>query len=123
MIRSDPAEAVVFLDEERIGVTPLEVPFVFYGTRRIVLEKEGHQTFVVEEEFKAPWYQHFPIGLFFEAVYPFTLTDRREVEYPLILIPPEPDEAGLSPEDLSKIIQRSQEMAKDLEKKRLKEEK
>ena len=43
-IRSDPPGAVVFVDERRIGVTPVSTNFTYYGTRNVQLVKDGHET-------------------------------------------------------------------------------
>ena len=79
IIRSQPAGAVAFLDGERIGVTPITVPFVHYGTREIMLKrypteeerkqkKPGYKPLVSLEKISPPWYEWFPIDLISEGV-------------------------------------------------------
>ena len=43
-IVSDPPGATIRLDDETIGVTPLELRFYHYGIRRVTLAKEGYRT-------------------------------------------------------------------------------
>ena len=83
LIRSDPEGAVVLLDEDRIGETPVEVPFVYYGTRRIAVSKKGHRPVFRTIELHPPWYQYFPLDFFFEVIFPFTMTDTQLVDLEL----------------------------------------
>lgn len=63
-IRSQPEGALVSVDRQPVGNTPLSVPFTYYGTREIQLEKDGFKTIRVEENIKPPWYERFPVSFF-----------------------------------------------------------
>ena len=63
-IRSLPEGALVSVDRQPVGNTPLSVPFTYYGTREIQLEKDGFKTIRVEQNIKPPWYDRFPISFF-----------------------------------------------------------
>lgn len=76
MVRSDPEGALVTIDRQTVGQTPVAVPFTYYGTREIRLEKDGFETLETKERFRAPWYDTFPIS-FFTAH--FSLRERRDV--------------------------------------------
>ncbi|MBI1851846.1 MAG: PEGA domain-containing protein [Planctomycetes bacterium] len=78
-IRSDPPGASVFLEGRRIGTTPVEIPFTYYGTREIVFRKDGFHDLRVREAVREPLYQIFPLDFVFECLVPATLTDRHEV--------------------------------------------
>ena len=39
-IKSEPPNARVTIDGEEKGVTPVEIPFTYYGTRKITLQKK-----------------------------------------------------------------------------------
>ena len=43
-VRSNPPGAVVFVDERRLGVTPVSTSFTYYGTRDVRLMKDGYET-------------------------------------------------------------------------------
>ena len=64
LIRSDPDGALVTVDDQAIGHTPYSLPYVYYGTRKIRLEKDGFETTEVKERVKPPWYQLPGINFF-----------------------------------------------------------
>ena len=80
VIRSEPEGALVYLDEEFRGVTPLEVPFTYYADPQIELRKPGFEAQRFLYDLRAPFYQWVPLDLFFEVVYPFTIVDERKIE-------------------------------------------
>ena len=89
-IRSHPAGAPVWLDERKLGTTPVLISFSHYGIRRLrvgpIRDESGQlQYFFVEREVEimAPWYERFPVDFFFEVLWPFTLVDEHEVEFTL----------------------------------------
>ena len=62
-IRSQPEGALVSVDRQPVGNTPLSVPFTYYGSREIQLEKDGYKTIRVEQNIKPPWFEKFPVSL------------------------------------------------------------
>ncbi|QDU83669.1 PEGA domain protein [Planctomycetes bacterium Pla163] len=76
---SDPPGAQVRLDDEMVGTTPVEVPFLHYGTRRVTYYLEEHRTRSFLVEVKAPWYGRFPIDLISEILIPVGWKDRKRV--------------------------------------------
>lgn len=56
-ITSEPSGALVFLNNEEVGRTPLRVPFTFYGVYDVRLEQEGYAPLHTEAETKAPWWE------------------------------------------------------------------
>jgi hypothetical protein len=54
-IRSDPPGALVYVDDYEIGNTPVSTDFVYYGTRKIRLVKDGYETLTVRQPFPVPW--------------------------------------------------------------------
>ena len=83
-LKSDPPQAEVFLDGEPVGATPMEIPYVWYGTREIVLVKRGYESARQEVVLNAPWWQVFPFDFITDVLLPVTLTDRTEVEIKLV---------------------------------------
>ncbi len=64
IIRSQPEGALVSIDNQQVGQTPVPVPFTYYGTRQIQLQKEGFKTVKVEERIRPKWYDRAPISFF-----------------------------------------------------------
>ena len=74
-VESQPQGAIVWLNDNEVGRTPVSVPFTWYGVYRIRLEKEGYETLTVYQRVAAPWYQWVGIDLAFETVIPGTRHD------------------------------------------------
>jgi hypothetical protein len=67
-ITSDPSGALVHLNDEQVGRTPVTVPFIFYGVYDVRLEADGYEPLWTAQKAKAPWWEMPPIDLFAEAV-------------------------------------------------------
>lgn len=63
-IDTRPAGAVVFLNDEEIGESPVTVSFEWYGDYNVRITKEGYETLKTHRELKSPWYDHFPFDFF-----------------------------------------------------------
>jgi hypothetical protein len=59
-VRSNPPGALVFVDDQEVGTTPVSTGFTYYGTRKIQLMKDGFETLTVKQTFHPPWYQFTP---------------------------------------------------------------
>jgi hypothetical protein len=64
LIQSDPQGALVSVDRTVVGHTPVAVPFTYYGTREIRLEKDGFEPLTAQQRVVAPWYEIPPISFF-----------------------------------------------------------
>lgn len=82
-ILSDPPGANVWLDGEKIGQTPVSIPFSFYGTREITLSKEGYHLLSNMESIPIPLYQYFPLDFISEFLIPATLVNEHNFSYTL----------------------------------------
>jgi hypothetical protein len=69
-IESEPAGALVWLNDNEIGRTPVTIPFTWYGTYGVRLEAPGYVTLVTTAEVKAPMYEWVGLDLFSETVAP-----------------------------------------------------
>ncbi len=76
-IHTDPTAVHVSLDGQESGVSPIRVPFLYYGTRLVELRRPGYEVRRVYIEVETPWYQYFPLDLFFDLLWPFTLHDQQ----------------------------------------------
>ncbi len=103
-IRSEPPQAVVYLEGAETGLTPCTVEFVHYGTREISLQKQGYETKKVYQKITPPWYQIFPLDMFFEMLWPFKMTDQRAFTYKL-----EP----VKPVDEKELLSRAEKMGRE----------
>jgi hypothetical protein len=87
-VKSKPAGATVYLDDQAVGVTPLELQFDFYGTRAIRVAKEGYRPHEGEVALHAPWYEWFPLDFVSEVLWPGTIRDRHDYALELVKIEP-----------------------------------
>lgn len=67
-ISSDPAGALVFLNDREVGRTPLQVDFVYYGTYDVRLLKDGCEALLTSGDAKPPWWDNIPLDILAEAV-------------------------------------------------------
>ena len=85
---------MVYLDNELIGESPVTVPFTYYGTRKIMIEKKDedgaltHERTIVYEKIKAPVYEVFPLDFFSEILWPRELKDDQVLSYNLAELEP-----------------------------------
>jgi hypothetical protein len=100
-IGSDPEGAVVTLNDEEIGRTPVTVPFVWYGDYDVVLRYEKNVGTAQKPDIrryylhthkhtKAPLYELIPIDLVVDIL-PFTFTDQQVWAFPVPLVQEPPD--------------------------------
>lgn len=82
-VRSSPPGALVFVDGQEIGRTPVATQFTYYGTRNIRLVKDGYETISVNQKFPTPWYQVPPLDFVSENLVPQELRDEHVVDFEL----------------------------------------
>lgn len=82
-IRSQPEGALVYVDQQEVGQTPLSVPFTYYGTREIILEKDGYQTLKEKHRIRLPWYQIPPLDFITENLISKEIHDERVLDFQL----------------------------------------
>lgn len=57
-VTSEPAGALVYLNDDEVGRTPVTVPFLFYGTYDVRIEQDGYKPLWTQKEAKAPWWEN-----------------------------------------------------------------
>ena len=82
-IETDPQGALVYLNDEEIGPSPVSADFTWYGDYDVVIRKEGYRTIHTHWNVKAPWYQIPPIDFFTDVLYPRRIHDQRRLELKL----------------------------------------
>lgn len=84
-IHTEPSEAVVWLNDEEIGTTPVTVGFNWYGDYKVRIEKEGYQILNTHRELSKPAEDYFPLDFFAEALWPGMI--RRDTAWAFTLVP------------------------------------
>jgi hypothetical protein len=83
-VRSTPPGAQVFVDDQEIGTTPCSASFVYYGTRKVTVMKDGYRTETLYQRINPPWYEITPLDFISENVVPVELRDERIVDVQLV---------------------------------------
>lgn len=83
-ITSDPPNAVVWLNDQEVGRTPVTTSFTFFGTYDIRLHLDGYEPLITSRDTGQPWYEYPPFDLLAEAI---PLRIRTEVRWHFDLAP------------------------------------
>lgn len=92
-IRTNPPGAMVYVDRQPIGQTPVSDNFTYYGTRHIEIVKDGYRTETFLRTFNPPWYQIPPLDFVTENLWPWEKRDERIVDVQMVPEPVVPQEA------------------------------
>lgn len=92
---TDPPGALVYMNDQEIGRSPVTRGFVWYGFYDVDIRMPGYESIKTVTPVIAPWWQCPPIDFFAEAL---PLTDHHELSY--TLKPPDPK--NTSPEELAR---------------------
>lgn len=82
-IRSEPPGALVLLEGEEVGYTPVGIDFNHYGTREITLIKDGYETVTAMQKVQSPWYQKAPFDFVADNFSPVKINDRTDYTFTL----------------------------------------
>jgi hypothetical protein len=82
-LQSEPPNATVCLDGRDYANTPVAIPFEYYGTHFLALRAPGYEAKWTHVEVSPPWYQYFPLDLFTELLWPWTIKDRQTYTFEL----------------------------------------
>ena len=85
--------AVLVVNGEEVGPSPVSKSFTYYGDREIILAAPGYQTTKVIQPVDAPWWDNLLTEFFTENLIPYTFRDERVFDYKLVPAtnPPIPD--------------------------------
>lgn len=81
-IHSDPPGAMVYMNDQEVGRTPLSRRFLWYGYYDVQVRKDGYQTVNTTTSIVAPWWQWVPFD-FVAEILPTRLEDSQSVSYTL----------------------------------------
>lgn len=82
-IASEPSGAIVWLNDEEVGATPITVAFTWYGDYDVVLRKDGYQTLKTSHKAEAPVYQWIGLDFVSECLLPMTFVDEHDWQFTL----------------------------------------
>ncbi len=85
-IKTEPPNALVYVNDELKGPSPVTYDFLWYGWHRVMIRKEGFARLDDRKELRAPLYLWIPFDLVLELL-PFPIHDQRIWPYAL---PPAP---------------------------------
>ena len=92
-INTAPQGAIVMLNDEEIGISPVTVAFSWYGDYKIRIEKQGFETLSTHRMLKGPRHDKFPFDFFAEILWPGQIVDEYDWTFELAAYtPPERDE-------------------------------
>ncbi len=103
-IKTEPQGAMIVLNDEEIGISPVTVSFEWYGDYNVRISKNGFETLETHRKLEGPWYDGFPFD-FFTLLSPERTVDTYEWTFEL-----EP-EKEINREAL---IQKAQELKNEL---------
>jgi hypothetical protein len=106
-IQTDPPGALVELNAQEMGRTPVSRDFTWYGTYDITIRLENYRTLKTVAKVWAPIYEWIPLDLITELL-PFPFKDHHTLNYTL---DPEPPASQPSPG----ILQRAQQLKGQME--------
>jgi len=82
-IVTTPPGALVYLNDEEIGESPVTTPFKWYGDYNVRISKPGFQTLHTHRLLEGPWYDSFPFDFLAQIVNPKRITDSYEWSFEL----------------------------------------
>ena len=104
-VTSDPPGALVTMNDQEIGRTPVTRDFTWYGRYEVTVRADGYESIKTHTSVYAPIWQWVPIDLPMEL---FPLTDRHELHYTM-------KPASTQPADSGTVLARAEQMQKKLE--------
>jgi hypothetical protein len=79
-INTDPPGALVYLNGQEVGRTPIKRDFEWYGNYDIQVRKDGYDPILTHRWVIAPWYLWAPIDLFAQLS-PMHFHDRQKLNF------------------------------------------
>ncbi len=78
-VRTNPPGALVIVNDEEVGVSPVKFNFLWYGDYDIMIRKPGFETINTNYRIPAPWWQYPPFDIVAETLIPSTIRDEHEL--------------------------------------------
>ena len=81
-VNTVPTGAVVTLNDEEIGQSPVSTNFQWYGDYNVRISKAGYETLVTHQKIKRPLHDYFPFD-FFATIWPGKIKSKYEWSFEL----------------------------------------
>ncbi len=82
-INTEPPGAMVVLNDQQIGESPVTVPFNWYGDYWVRISKDGYETLNTHRKLDAPLHDYLPFDFFAQILYPGHILDTYEWTFEL----------------------------------------
>jgi hypothetical protein len=82
-VKTVPEGALVALNDEEIGRSPVTTSFNWYGDYNVRISMPGYETLKTHRELKAPWYDNFPWDFIMNNLNPKHIVDEYEWTFEL----------------------------------------
>ncbi len=104
-VNTVPDGAMVMLNDQPVGTSPVTVDFTWYGDYSIIARKEGFEAANTHKRIDTPWYELPGIDFVSENMMPFTIYSKHEVS--LALEPRKPVDAQTLLKDATEFRERT----------------
>lgn len=74
-IVTEPSDAIVWLNDEEVGATPVTVNFNWYGDYNVRIEKSGYEIVNTHRLLERPPHDWFPLDFFAQVLWPGRIQD------------------------------------------------
>jgi len=101
-VNTNPSGALVWLNDEEIGTSPVTVEFSWYGDYKVRISKDGYETLNTHRKLKSPLHDKFPFDFIAEVLWPGQIIDEYEWEFSLTTYQPPPREELIKKAELLK---------------------
>ena len=82
-INTEPQGAMVILNDQEIGTSPVTVPFNWYGDYGVRIIKDGYETLNTHRNLKAPLHDRPPFDFVAQILYPGPIINAYEWTFEL----------------------------------------
>ncbi|MEE9296645.1 MAG: PEGA domain-containing protein [Phycisphaerae bacterium] len=82
-IETEPQGAMVYLNDEEVGPTPVSRDFTWYGDYDVIIRKDGFETLQTNIVVLPPWYQIPPVDFVADVLWPATIHDVHQHSFTL----------------------------------------
>jgi len=83
-INTEPQGALIVLNDEEIGLSPVTVGFNWYGDYKVRANKRGYAILNTHRELEGPLYDKFPFDFFAEILWPGRIVDEYEWTFEMV---------------------------------------
>jgi hypothetical protein len=82
-INTEPQGAMIVLNDQEIGISPVTAPFNWYGDYWVRISKDGYETLNTHRKLQAPLHDYLPFDFFAQILYPGHIVDAYEWTFEL----------------------------------------